>query len=160
MGAHMRDKPIRAANVAAKRGQTIYPEPFARQVSGRTKRKLGDLFGLTNFGVNLTQLEPGAVSALYHYHSVQDEFVFVLQGSPTVLIGGEEYQLEPGDCIGFKAGTGVAHQVVNRTQEIVSYLEIGDRVPGDSGAYPNDDLTGYQASDGKWVLTRKDGTPY
>lgn len=70
----MREKPIRATDVAAKRGQTIYPEPFAARVAGRTKRKLGDVFGLGNFGVNLTQLEPGAESALFHYHTVQDEF--------------------------------------------------------------------------------------
>jgi uncharacterized cupin superfamily protein len=156
----VRERPMKAADVAAKRGQTIYPEPFARRVAGRTKRKLGDVFGLTNFGVNLTHLEPGAVSALLHYHTVQDEFVFILEGNPTVVIGNEEYQLAPGDCVGFKAGTGVPHQVANRTQEVVAYIEVGDRSPDDSGAYPDDDLTGYQAPDGSWILTRKDGTPY
>jgi len=71
---------------------------------------------------------PEAVSALFHYHTVQDEFVLVLQGNPTVVIGGEEHQLVPGDCVGFKAGTGIAHQLVNRTQANVTYIEIGDRV--------------------------------
>ena len=95
----MREKPIRALDVDARRGQTVYPAPFASQVAGRTKRKLGDVFGLRNFGVNLTQLEPGAVSALFHSHALQDEFVYVLKGNPTVAIGDEEYSLAPGDCV-------------------------------------------------------------
>ena len=136
----MRMKPIHAADAEGKMGQTIYPDRFAALVAGRTKKKLGDVFGLTNFGVNLTHLEPGAASALYHWHAVQDEFVFVIEGVATVLYGDGEYQLAAGDCIGFKAGTGIGHQVVNRSDARVSYLEIGDRLPGDSGSYPNDGM--------------------
>ena len=156
----MAEKPIRAADVEGRKGQTLYPEPFRRSVAGRTKRKLGDVFGLTNFGVNLTTLEPGAVSALYHWHSVQDEFVFVLEGEATVLVGEAEYELLPGDCLGFKAGTGIGHQVANRGKENITYLEIGDRLPGDSGGYPRDDLAFEFRPDGSIVFTHKDGTPY
>ena len=156
----MAEKPIRAADVEGRKGQTLYPEPFRQSVAGRTKRKLGDVFGLTNFGVNLTTLEPGAVSALYHWHSVQDEFVFVLEGEATVLVGEAEYELLPGDCLGFKAGTGIGHQVANRGKENITYLEIGDRLPGDSGGYPRDDLAFEFRPDGSIVFTHKDGTPY
>ncbi len=156
----MRKEPIRAETVDAKTGQTIYPEPFRHVVAARTKRKLGDVFGLKSFGVNLTHLEPGAASALYHWHTIQDEFVFVLEGTATVLNGDGEYELEAGDCIGFKAGNEVAHQVMNRTNKRVTYLEIGDRMPGDGGGYPRDDLAIALRADGSIAFTHKDGTPY
>lgn len=156
----MRKEPIRAEDVEARKGQTFYPEPFKGVVAGRIKRKLGDVFGLTTFGINLTHLEPGTASALYHWHSVQDEFVFVLEGTATVLVGDDEYQLVAGDCIGFKAGTGIAHQVVNRTDERVTYIEVGDRLPGDNGGYPRDDLAFEFRPDGSIAFTHKDGRPY
>ena len=83
-----------------------YPQPFAAQMDGREKRPLGDLFGLTNFGVNRTQLAPGAVSSLRHAHTPQDEFVYVLQGHPTLHTDEGRTHLSPGMCAGFKAGTG------------------------------------------------------
>ena len=153
-------KPVHAEDVVARKGQTIYPEPFTALVAGRTKKKLGDLFGLTSFGVNLTHLEPGSASALYHWHSVQDEFVFVLEGVATVVFGDDEHELVAGDCIGFKAGTKIGHQIVNRGVERVTYLEIGDRQPGDSGDYPRDDLAFEFRDDGSIVFTHKDGTAY
>ncbi|MDX1563051.1 MAG: cupin domain-containing protein [Gammaproteobacteria bacterium] len=149
----MRTKPLRAADAEARKGQTIYPEPFARVVAGRTKRKLGDLFGLTTFGVNLTELEPGAASALFHWHAVQDEFIYVVEGTPTAVVGDDEYELAPGDCIGFKAGTGVAHQIVNRSNERASFLEIGDRLPGDHGEYPRDGMSFAFGPDGTPVIS-------
>jgi uncharacterized cupin superfamily protein len=152
--------PIRASDLPAQPGQSVYPEPFARRVAGRSKRKLGDLFGLKNFGVNLTTLEPGAVSALLHTHTVQDEFVYVIEGRPTVVIGDAEYELSPGECIGFAAGTGLAHQVINRTHEQVAYIEIGDRTAGEQVDYPQDDIAASQTPDGTWLMTHKDGTPY
>ncbi len=152
--------PISARSVPATAGRTIYPEPYASRVKGRLKRKLGDYFGLTRFGVNLTQLLPGAVSALAHSHSKQDEFILVLEGSPILVLGEEEFALSPGDCYGFKAGTGIAHQLINRSSETVIYLEIGDRTPGDKVEYPNDDLEATLSIDGAWILTHKDGTPY
>jgi len=129
-------------------------------MAGREKRPLGDLFGLTNFGVNLTRLAPGAVSALRHAHSHQDEFVYVIEGHPTLVTDAGETQLAPGMCAGFKAGTGDAHHLVNRTKSDVLYLEVGDRTPGDEGSYPDDDLQAALGPDGKWRYTRKNGTPY
>lgn len=156
----MKIAPIRAEEVSVAKGKTFYPEPFASLVKGRTKRKLGDLFDLTNFGVNLTELDPGAVSAVMHYHTKQDEFIFILEGTGTVLYGEQEFTVSSGDCIGFKAGTGLGHQLVNRSSEQVVYLEIGDRSPNDDGAYPNDDLHAQMSEEGTWVFTHKDGTPY
>ncbi|MGR8918895.1 MAG: cupin domain-containing protein [Gammaproteobacteria bacterium] len=153
-------RPKAAAAVAARRGQSIYPAPFAPLVAGRTKRKLGDAFGLGSFGVNLTELEPGAVSALMHYHAVQDEFIYVLAGRPTLRIGSERHSLEPGDCCGFPAGEAVPPQLVNETRETVVYLEVGDRLPGDTAEFPHDDLAANLGADGRWRFTRKDGSDY
>lgn len=138
---------------------SIYPEPFASRMKGRVKHPLGDLFGLSNFGVNLTRLLPGAGSALRHAHSRQDEFVYILQGNPVLITDAGETQLAPGMCAGFKAGTGDAHQLLNRTSGEVIYLEVGDRSAGDAATYPDDDL---QAAlvEGKWQFTHKDGSPY
>nr|WP_263970334.1 cupin domain-containing protein [Pseudanabaena sp. PCC 6802] len=108
----------------------------------------------------MTHLSPGAMSALAHSHSKQDEFIFVLEGTPTLILGEEEFVLNPGDCYGFKAGTGVAHHLVNRSNEEVTYLEIGDRAEGDEVEYPNDDLKATQLTNGVWKMTHKDGRPY
>ncbi len=136
-----------------------YPEPFASRMAGREKRPLGDLFGLTNFGVNLTRLAPGAMSSLRHAHSRQDEFVYILHGHPTLVTDAGRTALSPGMCAGFRAGTGDGHHLLNETQEVVEYLEVGDRTPGDQGSYPDDDLVAV-LEDGRWRFTHKDGTPY
>ena len=136
-----------------------YPQPFAARMAGREKRPLGDLFGLTNFGVNLTRLAPNAVSALRHAHTRQDELIYVLQGRPTLHTDEGRTQLAPGMCAGFKAGSGNGHHLINETTEEVVYLEIGDRTPGDEGTYPDDDLQAVLV-DGQWRFTHKDGTPY
>lgn len=136
-----------------------YPEPFASRMVGREKRRLGDLFGLSNFGVNLTKLLPGASSALRHAHSKQDEFIYILSGHPVLITNAGETQLTPGMCAGFKAGTGNAHQLVNRTSEEVHYLELGDRCAGDSVVYPDDDLQAVLVG-GKWQFSHKDGAHY
>ena len=128
-------------------------------MSGRAKRPLGDLFGLTNFGVNLTTLAPGGESALLHRHSKQDEFVYILDGEPTLVTDVGEVVLSPGMCAGFPA-RGIAHQLVNRTGRDVVYLEIGDRSSGDEGSYPNDDLRAELGPDGRWRYSHKDGRPY
>ncbi len=156
----MKPTPLPASSVPLPEQKTIYPSPFAAQVEGRAKRKLGDHFGLSNFGVNLTQLLPGAVSALLHHHLKQDEFIYILQGTPTLVLGTQEHVLNPGDCFGFKAGNGVAHQLVNRSTALVVYIEIGDRTAGDEVEYPNDDLKATQLANGAWALTHKDGRPY
>jgi uncharacterized cupin superfamily protein len=148
-----------AADAPLRAKRSNYPEPFATRMEGRQKRPLGDLFGLANFGVNLTRLLPGATSALRHAHSKQDELVYILQGRPTLHTDEGLTELSPGMCAGFRAGSGNAHRLVNHSQEDVLYLEIGDRTPGDSATYPDDDLRA-QAVDGRWVFMHKDGTRY
>jgi uncharacterized cupin superfamily protein len=135
-----------------------YPEPFFSRMARREKRPLGDLFGLKNFGVNLTTLKPGGESALLHRHSKQDEMIYILDGEPTLVTDRGEMLLKPGMCAGFPAA-GLAHQLVNRTGRDVVYLEIGDRSAGDEGYYPTDDIQAVLV-DGKWVFTHKDGKPY
>ncbi|MEW6416240.1 MAG: cupin domain-containing protein [Pseudomonadota bacterium] len=154
---------IVAADAPLRTRATLYPEPvaamLAARLAGRHKRPLGDIFGLANFGVNLTRLEPGAVSSLRHAHAKQDEFVFILEGCPTLITNEGPMRLTPGMCAGFRAGTGNAHTLVNDTEQDVVYLEIGDRTPGDVVTYPDDDLCA-QFNDGEWTFSHKDGTPY
>jgi uncharacterized cupin superfamily protein len=148
-----------AADAPARAFRTNYPEPFASRMAGRDKRPLGDLFGLKNFGVNITRLAPGGSSALRHAHSKQDEFVYILEGRPTLLTDAGRTMLKPGMCAGFKAGTGDAHCLVNEADEDVVYLEIGDRTPGDAVEYPGDDIA-VVTIDGQRRAAHKDGTPY
>ena len=150
---------VAAVDVPVRTRPSVYPEPFASRMAGREKRQLGDVFGLTNFGVNLTRLAPNAVSSLRHAHTKQDEFIYVLRGQPTLHTDEGRTRLSPGMCAGFKAGTGKGHHLINETGEDVVYLEIGDRTPGDEGSYPDDDLKAALV-EGKWKFVRKDGTPY
>jgi uncharacterized cupin superfamily protein len=148
-----------AADAPARLKSSNYPEPFFSRMAKRDKRPLGDLFGLMNFGVNLTRLAPGGSSALRHAHTRQDEFVYILEGRPTLVTDAGRTALKAGMCAGFKAGTGDAHHLVNESHEDVVYLEIGDRTRGDSVTYPDDDLAAGFV-DGKWRMVHKDGTPY
>lgn len=151
--------PISALEVPLRTKPSLYPQPFASRMAGREKRPLGDFFGLTNFGVNLTRLKPNAISALRHAHSKQDEFMYILQGSPTLQTSEGRAQLTPGMCIGFPAGKGNANNLVNETSEDVLYLEIGDRTPGDEAVYPDDDIQA-KLIDDKWAFAHKNGDPY
>jgi uncharacterized cupin superfamily protein len=149
-----------SAHAAAPRAKASnYPAEFAARVAGRLKRPLGDLFALKNFGVNLTTLAPGAASALFHRHSRQDEFIFMLEGTLTLLTDEGEQELTPGMCFGFPAA-GTAHHLVNRSATEASYLEIGDRSAGDTVTYPRDDLEAMLGPERKWIFSHKDGTPY
>jgi uncharacterized cupin superfamily protein len=150
---------LMAASAPARAKKSNYPDVFQPRVEGRDKRPLGDLFGLKNFGVNLTRLAPGAESALLHRHTGADEFIYVLEGRPTLVTDRGEVELSPDMCAGFPA-EGVAHHLVNRTSADVVYLEIGDRTPGDGATYPADDLMAVSDGPGRWRFTRKDGTPY
>lgn len=150
---------IAAHAVAPRSTPSTYPAPFAARMAGREKRQLGEVFGLANFGVNQTRLAPGAGSALRHAHRTQDEFIYVLQGRPTLHTDAGFMQLEPGMCAGFPAGSGDAHRLLNETDEEVIYLEIGDRSPGDQVSYPDDDLQAVFV-DGRWRYLHQDGTPY
>jgi len=151
--------PIAAHDIPPDARPSQYPAPFRGRVAGRIKRRLGDHFGLRNFGVNLTTLHPGAASALRHSHSRQDELVFVLEGHPTLYTNDGPVPLGPGMCAGVPAGSGEATCLVNETDEPVVYLEIGDRTPNDVVDYPDDDLAAHFQG-GRWVFTHKDGTPY
>jgi len=137
-----------------------YPEPFASRVAGRVRRPLGDVFGLTHFGVNLTRLPPGGMSALRHTHRSEDEFVYILEGNPILATNEGETALRSGMCAGFKAGSGNAHHLINRTESEVVYLEIGDRAAGDTVIYPDDDLGRALAPDGSRMFVHRDGRPY
>lgn len=149
-----------AADAPPRQRRTNYPEPFASRMAGREKRPLGDAFGLRSFGVNLTRLAPGAVSALRHAHSRQDELVYVLSGRPTLVTDRGETPLAPGMCAGFAAGSGEAHHLVNRSDADVLILEVGDRSPGDAVTYPDDDIQAVLGDDGRWRFAHKDGNPY
>jgi uncharacterized cupin superfamily protein len=149
----------RAADVEARTG-TSYPAELRGRVNGRLKRALGDLFGLDQFGVNLTELAPGAHSALRHWHSDEDELVYVLEGEITLITDAGEEVLRPGDVVGFKAGVADGHHLVNRSGRPVRYLEIGSRrIEVDRAVYPDDDLAVQPDGTGKRRMTRKDGTP-
>jgi uncharacterized cupin superfamily protein len=151
---------VDAALAPARTKPSNYPEPFASRMRGRTIRPLGDLFGLTQFGVNWTSLAPGAVSALRHAHALQDEFVFILEGAPTLITNTGETPMHAGMCAGFRAGSGDAHMLANRTDLPCVYVVIGDRTPGDSAVYPDDDIVATAGEDRVWRFTHKDGTPY
>ena len=153
-------EPLVAAEAPPRTQQTIYPEPYAAYTAGRLKRPLGDPFGLTNFGVNHTRLAPGAMSALRHAHSRQDELVYVLEGRPTLITDDGARELGAGMCVGFPAGQGNAHHVVNRSDRDVVLLEVGDRTPGDAATYPDDDLELVRGPDGRLMPIHKDGRPY
>ena len=157
----MSDKPaaVVAGDAPLRSKPSNYPEPFASRMAGRVKRPLGDLFGLKSFGVNLTQLAPGAVSTLHHRHSRQDEFIFVLEGEPTLFTDLGEMQLRPGMAAGFPA-RGTAHHLENRTERDCVILEVGDRTAGDEVTYPTDDIRAVMGDDGKWRFAHKDGTSY
>ena len=150
----------RAADVEPRVGSN-YPPEFRARVHGRSKRALGDPFGLDQFGVNLTELAPGAFSALRHWHSHEDEFVYVLEGEITLITDAGEEVLQPGDCVGFKAGVADAHHLANRTDRPVRYLEVGSRrIDVDRGVYPDDDADVRPDGSGRRRMTHKDGTPY
>ncbi|MEA3219548.1 cupin domain-containing protein [Immundisolibacter sp.] len=154
---------VRAADCPPRRRVSAYPDAVVARLeaafAGREKRALGAVFGLGNFGVNLTRLAPGAISALRHAHTAQDEFIYVLAGCPTLVTDAGETLLEPGMCAGFPAGSGDAHQLVNRSAADVLYLEVGDRMQGDRVIYPDDDLAA-ELTDTGWPFTHKDGTVY
>lgn len=150
---------IQAELAPARKTASNYPPPFAERMSGRIKQPLGDIFNLTNFGVNLTTLLPGSVTALHHRHSKQDEFIYVLKGAPTLHTGDDTVLLSPGMCSGFPAA-GAPHHLENTTTDVVVILEIGDRSPDDEVIYPRDDLEAKREPGARWRFFHNDGTPY
>ncbi|HTL25859.1 MAG TPA: cupin domain-containing protein [Burkholderiales bacterium] len=151
-------RPITALEVRPQSGNP-YPEPFASRMGNADWRALGDAFGLTQFGFNLETLEPGAQSSLRHWHTLADEFVYVLEGELVVRLNDGEFPLRPGMCIGFKAGEPNAHHLVNRSNMRARFLIAGSRAPGDHGFYPDDDVAWLRTEKGH-LMVHKDGSPY
>ena len=145
-------------SVSVRRGSS-YPEPFEAEVEGRGKRQLGAALGLTRYGVNLVTLAPGAWSAQRHWHSHEDEFVYVVAGNLTLVTEAGEQLLEAGTAAGFPGGVADGHHLVNKSSAPAIYLEVGDRSPDDEVTYPDVDLfLTSQAKGG--VFTNKQGIPY
>ena len=146
------------ATVDERRGSG-YPEPFRSRMGDRVKRRLGDACGLTRFGVNLVTLGPGGQSALRHWHTREDEFVYVLEGELVLVTSAGEQTLTAGMCAGYPGGRDDGHHFVNRSGRPARYLEVGNRDEADMAFYPDDDLA-LERVDGKLRYTRKDGSPH
>jgi uncharacterized cupin superfamily protein len=149
---------IDIAKIAPRLGSS-YPAAFKGPTTGREKYALGDVAGLTQFGVNLTRLKPGAASSLRHWHENEDEFIFVLEGEIVLIEDAGETLLRPGEAAGFKAGVANGHQLVNKSARDALYLEIGTRAPTERSHYPDVDLAGEKDERG-FHFTRKSGEPY
>ena len=149
---------ITAASIQPRRG-TSYPPPFDAPCAAREKHALGDAFGLTDYGVNQVTLPPGTASSQRHWHSQEDEFVYILAGNPTLVTDSGRTLLRPGMCAGFPAGGGDGHHLLNETDDDVSYLEVGSRRLDDDVEYSDIDMriVGRGRGDG---FLHKDGTPY
>ncbi len=158
MTGELKPPALDPAEVAVRRGSS-YPEAFREPCRTRTKRVLGDALGLNNFGVNLVTLPPGAWSAQRHWHSHEDEFVYVVEGELTLITEDGEQALTPGRVAGFPAGTADGHHLVNKGATPATYLEIGDRNAEDVCTYPDIDLHLAPIPDGH-VFTNKKGEPY
>jgi uncharacterized cupin superfamily protein len=136
-----------------------YPEQFRSRVTGRIKQALGNAVGIKNFGVNLVQLSQGSCSSLRHWHSKQDEFIYVIEGEITLITNAGEQILTPGMMAGFPAGEPDGHHLVNKSNQVAVYLEVGDRTPNDEVNYPDDDLVA-SANENSWTFLHKDGSKY
>lgn len=137
---------------------TFYPPPYHQPCKTRERRRLGDAAGLTQYGVNLLRLPPGSWSSQRHWHSEQDEFVYILSGEVILVTDAGEEILKTGDCAGFKAGDRDGHHLQNRSDSDVMLLEVGTRTASDKGEYPDIDMVFDTGGPAKF--TRKDGTPY
>lgn len=142
--------------VPARKGSG-YPSPFDAPCAPRARQRLGEAGGLGDFGVNLMRLPPGGWSSQRHWHSHEDEFVFVLEGEVTLIEDGGETVLRAGDCASFAKGTGNGHHLINRSSAMAVYLDVGSRNPLDVVTYSDIDMVTSDA-DGRYV--HKDGTPY
>jgi uncharacterized cupin superfamily protein len=136
-----------------------YPEPYRSRVLPREKRSLGLALGLKQFGVNLTTLPPGKESSMRHWHTHEEEFVYVLEGEVVLRTDAGEQLLRTGSCVGFPAGSGDGHQLLNRSDRPAIYLEVGTQVDADEVFYPDVDML-YNAPGQRGRYSRRDGTPF
>jgi len=150
-------KAIDAKSITPRTGST-YPEPYASQVAGREKRALGNAFGLDGFGVNLVRLPPDCPSSMRHWHTKEDELIYVLEGEVVLETDEGERVLGPGMTAGFKAGDANGHRLVNKSEKEAVYLEVGGRIEGDEVDYPDIDMKTIW-NNGR-VFVRKDGSRF
>ncbi len=146
------------AKVPVKSG-TFYPAEFQAECTGRHKQAIGDAAGLTQFGVNITRISPGAATALRHWHEQEDEFIYMLEGELVLAENDGEVTLKPGDAAGFKAGSGNGHRLINRTDRDAVYFEVGTRAKTETVHYPDVDLVLVRDERGRRYLHRN-GEPY
>jgi len=159
MAPKVRPPALDPQTVPARRGSS-YPAPYQAEVADRAKRPLGDATGLTQFGVNLVELPPGCWSSQRHWHSHEDEFVYVLDGELTLVTDGGEQVLGPGMAAGFPAGRPDGHHLINRTDRPATYLEVGTRRDEvDEVDYPDIDMA-VRVLGGEQTYVRKNGEPY
>ena len=135
-----------------------YPKEFAQVISGREKQKLGDAVGLTQFGVNISRIKAGSASALRHWHEQEDEFIYMIEGELVLKENDGESVLKAGDCAGFKAGSGIAHCLINRTDRDAVYLEVGTRAKSERVHYPDVDFM-MERDDASRRWFRRSGEP-
>ena len=138
---------------------SIYPEPFASQMAGRTSLRLGDAGGLSQFGANIVILAPGAMSSQRHWHCHEDEFVMIVSGELVLIEDSGETVLSEGDAAAFPAGAQNGHHLVNRSKAEARFLVIGTRAPEEYAEYPDIDMR-LRSDTGGYSFTHKDGTPY
>lgn len=146
------------ATVPVKTG-SIYPAPYAAMMAGRSSLRLGDAGGLTQFGVNLVTLEPGALSSLRHWHMAEDEFVMVTEGTCIMVTDTGEEAMHPGDCAAFPAGSTDGHHFHNRSDRVARFLVIGSKSKHEIATYSDVDLV-VEVKDGKAAFRHKDGRDY
>lgn len=149
---------LNLADVPEKTG-SIYPAPYAAMMAGRSSLRLGDAGGLTQFGVNLVTLQPGAMSSLRHWHLAEDEFVMVTEGECILVTDAGDEVMRPGDCAAFPAGRPDGHHFLNRTDRPARFLVVGSKAPREVGTYTDVDLM-VTIEGGKATFTHRDGTPY
>lgn len=148
---------IDLAKVPVKTG-SIYPAPYAAMMAGRSSLRLGEAGGLTQFGVNLVTLDPGAMSSLRHWHEEEDEFVLVIEGECVLVENGGEIVMRRGDCAAFRAGVANGHHILNRSGAVVRFLVVGTKAPREVAHYSDVDLK-LVIEGGAATFTRKDGSP-
>lgn len=138
---------------------SIYPEPYAAMMAGRSSLRLGEAAGLTQFGANLVTLEPGAVASLRHWHQNEDEFAMVTEGDLVLVEDGGETPMRPGDCAAWKAGVANAHRLVNRSDRVARFLVIGSKAPREVATYGDVDLR-VEIEGNRARFTYRDGTEF
>lgn len=157
--ARPRTAPMDPRDIEPRTG-TGYPEPFRKNVMSRAKRALGNAFGLTRYGVNLVELPPGGWSSQRHWHSHEDEFIYIVSGCLTLVTDAGEQPMTPGMVAGFPAGDANGHHLINKSGESASYLEVGDRNSQDEVVYPDIDLLYKLIDDDERAYTHRDGAAY